>query len=456
MELSSSMKLYNTLSRKLEQVKPLDPPKVTLYTCGPTVYQEPHIGNWRTFLFYDTLHRVLTYKGFEVDHVLNITDVGHLTGDSDDGEDKLAAQAKKERKTAWEVAKVHTQQFEDGLERLNIVRPNQLPKATDHIEEQIKLIMKLEDKGFTYETSDGVYFDTSKFKGYGKLAGIKVEEQMAGARVQHNPEKRQHTDFALWKFSPEDSKRDMEWPSPWGKGFPGWHLECSAMAIKYLGETIDIHGGGVDHIGVHHSNEIAQSEGATGKPFANIWIHAEHMLIDNQKMSKSIGNIFTLKDIEQQAGLLVFRLLMLSSHYRSQQNFTWKALRGAQNNLLDIYAWSDLHLQSEGEEIDLAPIENALYDDLNTPQALAALNQIINSGKAPNRQALEKLDSLFGLKLLEREDITDNQKQLIKDREEARIAKNFEEADKIRKQLQHQDLAVDDSDNGPRWRRTKL
>ncbi len=450
------MKLYNTLSRKAEELQPLDPPKVTIYTCGPTVYQEPHIGNWRTFIFYDTLHRSLKYFGLKVNHILNITDVGHLTSDADEGEDKLELEAKKERKTAWEVAGENSEKFEQGLERLNIVRPTKLPKATDHIEEQIELIKQLEERGYTYQIGDGIYFDTAKFKDYGKLAGIKVDEQLAGARVEHNPEKKHHTDFALWKFSPKTGKRDMEWDSPWGKGFPGWHLECSAMAIKYLGETIDIHAGGVDHIGVHHPNEIAQSEAATGKPFAKIWVHAQHMMVDGQKMSKSIGNIFKLDDIEEQVSLLAFRLLMLSSHYRSQQNFTWKALKGAQNNLLDIYGWADLKFQDKGSDLDLSTIEAAIKDDLNTPEALAELNKFINKGKVPNEKTLSRLDELFGLKLTGRKDITDNQKTTITERESARQDKDFDQADKIRRRLIKDGIAVEDTDRGPRWRRTKI
>ena len=280
------MKLYNTLTRKVEELKPQRPPKVTVYTCGPTVYDYPHVGNWFTFLRYDILVRALKAAGYKPDWVMNITDVGHLVSDADEGEDKLEKGAKREGKNAWQIAEFYTKNFEKGLELLNITPPNHLPRATEHIEEQIDLIKDLEKSGYTYTTTDGVYYDTTKFATYGKMARLDLENLREGARVEVNPEKRNPTDFALWKLSPKDQKRDMEWQSPWGKGFPGWHLECSAMSMKYLGKTLDVHAGGIEHIPVHHTNEIAQSEAATGKPFAKIWVHMNHIMIGAEKLPK--------------------------------------------------------------------------------------------------------------------------------------------------------------------------
>lgn len=467
------MKLYNTLSRKLEELKPLNPPEVTIYTCGPTVYQEPHIGNWRTFIFYDTLVRSLSFSGYEPKHVLNITDVGHLTSDADEGEDKLLTQARRERKTAWEVAEEYIELFEEGLTKLNIVRPKYLPRATKHISQQIELVGELERKGFTYKLDDGIYFDTARFKDYGKLAGIRAEGQMAGARVKTAEGKRHPTDFALWKFSPPDTKRDMEWESPWGKGFPGWHLECSAMAIEYLGETIDIHAGGTDHIGVHHPNEIAQSEASTGKQFAKLWLHGEMMLVNGQKMSKSFGNVYLLRDIEKKADLMAFRLLMLSSQYRSHQNFTWEALAGAQENLFDIYALCDR--QFSLTQTDPAPelankisaltirFRRAVEDDLNLPEALAALNEFTDQTSLlplteqdlkPFLELLAQLDQVLGLGLSDRGDLKAEQKKLFEDRQKARDSGNFSKSDELRQKLLGQGIQIEDTPSGPRWRRT--
>lgn len=469
-----NMKLYNTLSRKIEEVKPQDPPEVTLYTCGPTVYQDPQIGNWRTFIAYDVLSRALTYFGYKPKHVLNITDVGHLTSDADEGEDKLDAQAKKERKTAWEIAEEHIRGFEDGLDALNIVRPKFLPRATKHITQQIELIKELERKGFAYQIADGVYFDTAKFKGYGKLAGQNIEDMKAGARVEENQQKHHPADFALWKLSPKDQKRDMEWSSPWGTGFPGWHLECSAMAIEYLGETLDIHAGGVDHIGVHHTNEIAQSEAATGKPFAKVWIHTGMMQVDGQKMSKSLGNSFTLDDIEHKATPLAFRLLMVSSHYRSQQNFTWQALEGAERSLIDLYSLADRQFTTSGEKPtpELAnklaafksSFDKAIAEDLNTPQAVAALHELANfvSGvalSAPDSKtlaaALDQADSVLGIGLAGRTDLNNQQQSLFAERDKARTSGNFSRSDEIREELAKQSILVKDTPHGQLWTRIR-
>lgn len=331
------MQLYNPQTGLDEEFRPINPPKVTFYSCGPTVYDTPHIGNWFTFIRYDILYRTLVAAGYDIDWVMNITDVGHLVSDADDGEDKLEKGAKRESTTAWDVAKKYSDYFVDGMQRLNISKPTALPKATDHIQEQIELIQKLEANGHTYSIDDGVYFDTSTFDDYGRMAKLDLEHLKEGARVEVNSQKKHPSDFALWKFSPKNEKRDMEWKSPWGVGFPGWHLECSAMAMKYLGETLDIHAGGIDHIPVHHTNEIAQSEGATGKTFANYWVHMNFILVDGKKMSKSAGTFITLEDIESKGfDLMAFRLMVLQSHYRTEAHFSWENLEAAQNRLNEL------------------------------------------------------------------------------------------------------------------------
>jgi cysteinyl-tRNA synthetase len=380
------MKLYNTLDRHIGELKPQGSSEVTIYTCGPTVYDYPHIGNWFTFIRYDILVRTLLAEGYKPNWVMNITDVGHLVSDADEGEDKLEKGAKREGKTAWDVAKLYGDYFIQGLTRLNFVQPNVLPKATEHIAEQLSLIKQLYDKGYAYTINDGVYFDTAKFPDYGKFAQLELDELQAGARVEANPEKHNPSDFALWKFSPKDQKRDMEWDSPWGVGFPGWHIECSAMSMKYLGETLDIHAGGIDHIPVHHTNEIAQSEAATGKRFSNYWLHANHILINDEKIAKSSGNGVTLEAIEQRGySLEALRLLVLESHYRTQSKFSWEALEAAQNRLRNYQAMAALRWQAKETVTDAGtfaledvPHELAklMAEDLNSPGALALLSEV--------------------------------------------------------------------------------
>jgi cysteinyl-tRNA synthetase len=467
------MKLYNTLSRKVEDIKPLDESTVTVYTCGPTVYDYPHIGNWFTFVRYDTLIRTLKLAGHSPKWVMNITDVGHLTSDADEGEDKLEKGARREGKTAWDVASFYGDYFVDALDRLNFRRPDYLPKATEHIQEQIDLVRKLEEKGFTYIIDDGVYYDTSKFPRYADFAQLDLDEQQAGKRVEYNQQKRNVADFALWKFSPKGEKRDMEWESPWGKGFPGWHLECSAMSMKYLGETMDIHAGGIDHLPVHHTNEIAQSEAVTGKPFANYWMHANHISVEGEKISKSLGNGITLEQIEEKRiSLMALRLHVLESHYRSQSKFSWESLQAAQSRLKNIYAWADLRWQPGtdvmSEELDelfrttKEVILAALQNDLNTPQALVALGKLMDymstipipgvEGKYTDG-TLAFLDDAFGLGLSNRKDIDHEQKQLIAEREQARDAKDWQKSDDIRVELVKQSLGLRDTDHGTIWYR---
>src|SRR3989339_868759 len=345
------MKLYNTLSRKIEEFVPLNTPNVTFYACGPTVYDFTHIGHMRTYTNNDVLKRVLTYLGYKVSHVMNVTDVGHLTGDDDSGEDKMEKGAKKYGKTVWDVAKFYTEFFFKTTDALNILRPNIICKATEHVPDMIQLISKLNQNGFVYETKEAVYFNVMKFKNYGKLSGQKLDDKIQASReeVIVDPGKKHPADFALWlKRVGRFKDHTMYWPSPWGDGFPGWHLECSAMAMKYLGETIDIHTGGVDHISVHHTNEIAQSEAATGKQFVHYWLHVAFLTSYGKKMAKSEGNFVTLQDIVQKGyDPLVFRYLILTSHYRSSLNFTWRGLQGTQKALMSlrekVLSWGNDH-----------------------------------------------------------------------------------------------------------------
>jgi len=464
------MKLYNTLTRQVEKFVPQKAPAVTVYTCGPTVYDYPHIGNWFTFIRYDLLVRTLTANGYQPQWVMNITDVGHLVSDGDEGEDKLEKGARREHKPAWEVAEFYSSYFINGLNRLNIRQPDKLPKATHHIDEQIALIKVLEEKGFTYKTSDGIYFDTAKFPRYGDFAQLDIDEQQAGKRVEFNPEKRNITDFALWKFSPENSQRDMEWPSPWGIGFPGWHIECSAMSMKYLGQTLDIHSGGIDHIPVHHSNEIAQSEAATGQQFAKYWMHTNHIMISGEKISKSLNNQITLEDIEAQGyDLETLRLLVLESHYRTQSTFSWEAMEAAKNRLNDYRAMAALRWQARPDIRDFGTfsledvpleIEQIVSADLNTPAALAYLSEVSNQlnsvllgsyGLDHFITMLERIDNLLGLKLSQVPDISEAQKQLIAERETARTHKEWGKSDDLRAQLQQQGIGLRDTDQGPIW-----
>lgn len=450
------MKLYNTLPRSIEEIKPAQPPEITVYSCGPTVYDYPHIGNWFTFIRYDVLIRALKASGLQPKWVINITDVGHLVSDADEGEDKLEKGAKREGKSAWDIANFYTDYFTKSLSKLNITSPDNLPRATEHIDEQIELVKKLESKGFTYKTSDGIYFDTSKLSDYGKLARLDIEHLRAGARVEVNPEKRHPTDFALWKLSPKGKKRDMEWDSPWGMGFPGWHLECSAMAMKYLGETLDIHAGGIDHIPVHHTNEIAQSEAATGKPFANYWFHSNFVLTDNQKMAKSADNFLTLEDIEKRdIDLMAFRLLVLESHYQTEAHLSWDNLEAAQNRLKHWQAVADLRWQSKKSvPLDASIMNKSVQNNLDTPKVLSIIDnylaEVEKNNAYPDTKTLKNIEALLGINLL-REDISEKIKTILDERQKARDEKDFKKSDELRDELKEQGIGVRDTDNGQIW-----
>lgn len=464
------MKLYNTLTTSINELKPLVTGKVTMYTCGPTVYDYAHIGHWFTYIRTDILARTLKANQLDLTWVMNITDVGHLVSDADEGEDKLEKGARREGKTAWQVAQYYTDDFMESLHALNITEPSHFTKATDHIAEQIELIEQLEAKDYTYVIDDGVYFDSSKFAQYANFARLDLDEQQAGARVQFNQQKRNPSDFALWKFSPLKEQRDMEWDSPWGTGFPGWHIECSAMSMKYLGETIDIHTGGIDHIPVHHTNEIAQSESATGKQFARHWLHSNHVLVDDKKISKSLGNGISLDElIEQGIAPEAVRLMVLESHYRSQSKFSIATAQAAQNRLRDLQAMAVLRYQLRDQVHDSASftyedvpsqVLEMLSSDLNTPAVVAYLSEVSKQIQAvflwknslPHFTVmLEQLDALLGLKLAMVPDINDAHKQLIQDRELARINDNWTEADLIRDQLVEAGILLRDMSDGVIW-----
>lgn len=460
------MKLYNTLSRKIEEFKPINPPKVGMYICGPTVYDYSHIGHSRTYINSDVLIRTLRWLGFTVKSVMNITDVGHLTSNADEGEDKMEKKAKTENKNILEIAKFYTDDFWQMEQELNIIRPDVVTPATQYIEAMIELVKKLEQKGFTYQTNDGVYFDTSKLKDYGKLARLDIAGLREGWRVEKR-EKKNPTDFALWKFSPSISsgqaRRQSEWPNPWappgvrGKvnGFPGWHIECSAMSMKHLGESLDIHTGGVDHIPVHHTNEIAQSEAVTGKQFVKYWFHSGFLMVEGEKMSKSLGNFIRLQDlIDQGYESMSLRYLFLTSHYRTKINFTFKALDGAAEAYKKLKAltggWRDQAGQPD-EQFN-QKFRTAVENDLNLPQALAVVWEMAKSN-IPSRDKLELItdwDQVLGLDLMKTETkkIPEEIIQLIKQREELRKAKKWEEADEIRKEIEAKGLKVLDTNRG--------
>jgi cysteinyl-tRNA synthetase len=464
------MKLYNTLTRTIDEIQPLSPPTVTVYTCGPTVYDYAHIGHWFNYVRMDTLIRALKSAGLEPKWVMNITDVGHLVSDADDGEDKLEKGARREGKTAWEVAEQYTEDFLDGMKLLNMLQPDNIVKATQHIDEQIALIHTLEEKGYAYRITDGIYYDTSKFPKYSEFARLDIDEQQAGARVSFNAEKRNPSDFALWKFSPTDHRRDMEWDSPWGIGFPGWHIECSAMSMKYLGDTIDIHTGGIDHVPVHHTNEIAQSEAATGKQFAKYWMHSNHVLVDGEKISKSLGNGIRLQEITSQGiSAEAVRLHVLESHYRSQSKFSFEGLQAAQNRLQTFRAMAALRWQARDAVYDAGtftledvPLELAVHlqNDLNTPQALAYLSEV--AGQL-NVVLIEKdmldhfekmltgIDDILGLRLMDVQDISSGQKALLLERDKAREDGDWAKSDEIRDGLAAEGIGLRDTSTGAIW-----
>ncbi len=473
------MKLYNTLTRRKDELKPLDGNTVKIYTCGLTVYSQPHIGNWVGYIYWDALVRLLRHQGYNVIRTQNITDVGHLTSDDDNGEDKMEQGAQREGKTAWDVAEKYIEIAErEAYDVLKLIRPDHLVRATDYIDQQIAFARELEEKGFTYIIDgDGLYFDTSKLANYGALARLDINGLEAGARVSVAG-KKNITDFAVWKFSPTNKRRDMEWDSPWGKGFPGWHLECSVIARETLGDQIDIHTGGIDHIPVHHVNEIAQTESVTGQQFAQMWLHNNHIKVDGRKMSKSLGNIITLDDITARGfDPMAFKLAILSKHYQTEGNFTWEILEAAAARLDNWRGRAVLRWQTHDTLVDdddkderegsvsLLAAKQALIerlaDDLDTPGALALIDESFNRldhvrleriHRAALVEFLELIDELLGLELLNSTpDISDDAKRTLLARQRAREDKDWTSADQLRGELAEQGIAVRDTPGGQIW-----
>ena len=448
---------YNTLTKKKELFKSLEPKKVKMYSCGPTVYKDATIGNMRTNLFQDTLRRVLEYNGYEVKQVMNITDVGHLVSDGDEGEDKMLKSAREEHKTPMEIAEYYTNLFFKDLERLNVEIPEVICKATDHIEEMLEMVQKIMENGYAYETSTAIYFDVSKLDEYGILSGINLREQKAGARVEVDPEKRNPYDFALWIKAPENHL--MKWDSPWGPSYPGWHIECSAMSQKYLGEVFDIHTGGIDLIPTHHENEIAQSKGACGKIPAHYWMHGEYLLINGGKMSKSLGNVYLLDDIIKRGyDPLVYRLFNFSCHYKGKLNFTWEGIEAASTALTRLRDGYQKHLtgMADVDGTIISEIENkfhqAINDDLNMPLAMSAVWEAVKyQDKSPKiAKLLEKFDTVLGLKITEKreEEIPQEILELVEQRKVARNEKNWTESDRLRDLIAQKGYSVKDTKDG--------
>lgn len=458
-----TLRIFNTLSRKKELFKPIHKGRADMYTCGPTVYQYAHIGNIRAFVTADTLKRALKFTGFKVRHVINITDVGHLTSGGDEGEDKMEAEAQREHKSAQDIARFYTKAFRNDLRLLTIdVKDTKFPGAAKHVKEQIGLIQTLEKKGFTYRTSDGIYFDTSKFKTYGKFARLNLKGLREGARIGIHAEKRNAADFALWKFSPKEGVREQEWDSPWGIGFPGWHIECSAMSMKYLGKHFDIHTGGIDHIPVHHTNEIAQSESATGKKFVNYWIHNEFVNMGGEKMAKSLGNTLTLADLKKDGvSPAAYRYWLLTAHYRSPVMFSLEAVHGAGKALLRIIS-TITEAPSGGRPVPRYMKKFTAYveDDLDTPRAIALMWELLKDEKISprdKRATVFEFDKVLGLNLkrlatsakrASHAVVPENIRKLLNEREEARKRKDWATADKLRDAIHTLGYEIKDTGGG--------
>ena len=463
------LRLYNTLTGKLEEFKPISPPNVGIYSCGPTVYDHTHLGHMRTYANTDVLRRVLEADNYQVKQVMNVTDVGHLSGDRDMGEDKLEMVAKEKQKSAWEIAREYEKEFFETMGALNVKQPTIVCRATEHIQEMIALIKQIEQNGYTYKTSDGIYFDTSKISDYNKLSGMPLEKLREGARVEYNPEKKNPTDFALWKFSPPAGgpKRQMEWDSPWGVGFPGWHIECSAMGMKYLGERFDIHTGGVDHIPIHHTNEIAQNKSATGHEVVNFWVHNEFLLVEGKKMSKSLGNFLWAQDLkERNFDFLALRYLFLTAHYRTQMNFTWQGLASAQTALGKlrelVWGWKSHKGRKIITREDAAKAQSFSQkfqektgNDLNIPEALAVVWEVAKSN-LPDPDKLDLVlgfDEILGLGLEKVEKVEKVVEELVTKREELRKKGKWQEADELRRKIEDAGFVVEDTAAGSKLKK---
>jgi len=474
------LRFFNTLGRKMEEFIPLKAGEVGFYGCGPTVYNYAHIGNLRAYVTHDILIRVLRERGYKVNHVMNITDVGHLTGDDDNGEDKMVKSAAERSKTVLEIADFYTKAFFNDTDRINIIRPSIICKATDHIPEMIALIRRIEENGFTYSSGGNLYFDISRFERYGDLAQLRMEQLKLGTRTGVDQNKRNHADFVLWFTKSKFENQALVWDSPWGQGYPGWHIECSAMSIKFLGEQFDIHAGGIDHIPIHHTNEIAQSEGATGKkPWVKYWIHNEFLILDRGKMSKSSGAFLTLQSlIDEGYDPLDYRYFLIGGHYRSQLHFSWNSLESARNsrkaliekirslsaqtNTIESVKSSAAAMPETQKRV--TAFNEALDDDLSTPRALAELWGLLRDNSISPECALKTalyMDRVLGLRLedaiLGQEE--DQQEEnleilaLINQRSAAKAAKDYARADEIRNELDKQGIILEDYASGTRWKR---
>lgn len=462
-----TLKLYNTMSREKEEFKPIKKGEAGMYACGPTVYNYAHIGNLRTYIFNDILRRTLIKDGFKLKHVMNITDVGHLTSDADEGEDKMLISAKKEKKSMLDIAKFYTKAFFNDTKELNIQAPETLCNATKHIKEMIEMNKKIEKNGFAYFAGGNLYFDTSKLDDYGKLARLKLDELKEGARTDKDPNKKSPTDFVLWFTKSKFKDQEMKWDSPWGKGYPGWHIECSAMSSKYLKVPFDIHTGGIDHIPVHHTNEIAQAEAALkkelqGKPWVNYWVHGEFLVMDKAKMAKSAGTFITLQTvIDKGFDPLAYRFFCLGTHYRKQLMFSWEgmdtaasAYKALKSRIAELKK-QDINIDKK-KKTDNYKKEfiNIINDDLNIPQALALLNDMLKDDKLGSKEKLELIDDfdqIFGLDLTKEEklDIPKKIQELVDKREAARRKKDFKTADTIRQIIQAKGFILEDTTEGP-------
>lgn len=455
------MKFFNTLTRKKEEFEALEGKTVRMYSCGPTVYNYAHIGNLRAYLFMDLLRRTLKYNGYELKHVMNITDVGHLVSDADTGEDKMAKAAREQNKDPYEIADFYTKEFFKDFERLNIEKPEIIAKATEHIKDMEAYVKEIVDNGFGYETSNGVYFDISKLDRYGILSNTNTDDQMAGARIEVDPEKRNPLDFALWIKAPEN--HIMKWDSQWGKCYPGWHIECSAMGRKYLGDVFDIHTGGEDHIPIHHENEIAQAKGAIGKIPAKFWMHVAFLTVDGGKMSKSLGNCYRISELKEKGfEPLAYRYFCLNSHYKSKLNFTFDALKGAQTALnrlregIKQHALGEASIEKSELEKYHEQFKEAISDDLNSPKALAILWDVVRNEKKSKDylELISDFDKILGLDLdvekikafeaNKEDELSDEVKALIEQRNQARADKNWAEADRIRDLLTQMGVQIND------------
>ena len=467
------LKLYNTLSRNVEKFIPIEEKKVKMYTCGPTVYNYAHIGNLRTYIFEDVLKRTLKYNGYEVDHVMNITDVGHLQSDGDTGEDKMEMGAKRENKSVLDIARFYEGEFLKDLKSLNIQVANHIPRATDHVKEMIELIEKLEKRGYTYIANNNVYFSIDKFEDYNKLANLSLEEMNAGNRVEVDIYKKNPLDFVLWFTNSKFENHILQWDSPWGVGFPGWHVECSAMAIKYLGEYMDIHCGGIDHIPVHHTNEIAQSEGALGHKWVNYWLHGEFLILDKGKMSKSSGSFITLNSlIENNVDPLVYRYYVLQSKYRKPLVFSYDRLKDASNSFEILK--NKIKLINDNVDNEILINENIIKeyknrflkyinDDLNIANGFTLLHEVIKSENLNNKEKkiiIDDFDKVFGLNLNELsddkekldKDFVNKINLLIKEREAARKNKDYKKSDEIRDYLLQNNIEIMDNKDNTTWK----